>query len=114
MLSHYLPLVLVLLTVALNTAAQVLLKVGSGGGILNFSLFGGLGLYGLSTLFYISVLGKFNLSFAYPVIIGLTVISTTLCGKFLFNESIDHVSYAGIGLMLVSIFAISFGRLLPV
>lgn len=103
-------LILILLTVALNTIAQTLLKLGSGQNPLNIFLFGGLIAYGLSTVFYIVVLGKFNLSVAYPVVIGLTVLATTISGAIVLSEKVAPVGWIGVGLMISGIFAIAFGK----
>jgi multidrug transporter EmrE-like cation transporter len=101
---------LILLTVGLNTAAQTLLKLGAGQGLLNLYSVGGILAYGLSTITYLFVLGKFNLSFAYPVVIGLTVIATTLSGVMLLQEKVSAGQWVGIGLMLSSICAIAFAK----
>lgn len=100
---------LILVTVALNTVAQVLLKLGAGQHALNLSLLGGVGAYGLSTVVYVLVLGKLNLSVAYPVVIGLTVLSTTIMGAMVLREEVATVQWLGIGLMLSGISAIASG-----
>ncbi|MEL7314908.1 MAG: SMR family transporter [Cyanobacteria bacterium J06559_3] len=101
---------LILITVMLNTLAQVLLKSGSGGGLINPYLMGGVLTYGVSTLIYITVLSKINLSVAYPVVIGLTVIATTLAGTVLLKEQVSITGWIGIGLMISGIAAIAFGK----
>ncbi|MFH7241509.1 MAG: SMR family transporter [Spirulina sp.] len=103
-------LVLIMATVALNTLAQILLKAGSGQFLLNPYLLGGIAAYGLSTLMYISVLGKLNLSLAYPLIIGLTTIATTVAGAHFFQEKVEPMAWVGIGLMLSGISALTLGR----
>jgi multidrug transporter EmrE-like cation transporter len=110
MLNH--PGLLVLLTVGLNTLAQALLKLGSGQNPLNAYLYGGILAYGLSTIFYVAFLGKLNLSVAYPVVIGLTVLATTMTGAFLLGEKVATVHWLGIGLMLSGLCAIAFGKLI--
>lgn len=100
---------MILITVGLNTLAQAFLKLGAGQTFLNLYLLGGVLIYGLSTAFYILVLGKFNLSVAYPVVIGLTVMSTTMVGAFFLGEKIATVHWLGIGLMLSGISAIALG-----
>jgi small multidrug resistance pump len=65
---------------------QTLLKLGSGKALLNVCTLDGILAYGLSTILYILVLGKLNLSLAYPVVIGLTVITTTIAGSLLLQE----------------------------
>jgi multidrug transporter EmrE-like cation transporter len=106
------PGLLILLTVGLNTIAQALLKLGSGQNPLNPYLGGGILAYGLSTIFYIAFLGKLNLSVAYPVVIGLTVLATTMTGAFLLGEKVATVHWLGIGLMLSGLCAIAFGKLI--
>ena len=101
----------VLISVGLNTIAQSLLKLGAGQNPLNIYIFGGIFAYGLSTMFYILVLGKLNLSFAYPVVIGLTIIATTFSGFWFLKEQVSTVHWIGIGLMLSGISAIAFGKI---
>ncbi|MBW4538643.1 MAG: small multidrug resistance protein [Myxacorys chilensis ATA2-1-KO14] len=105
-------LALILITVGLNTAAQLLLKLGSGQGLINLYLLGGVTCYGLSTICYVFILGKFNVSFAYPLLIGLSVIATTFAGATYFHEKIPFLSLLGVGLMLSGICAIAFGKAL--
>jgi small multidrug resistance pump len=106
----YLLPVLVIATVGLNTLAQTLLKLGSGQNLLNLHLLGGIVAYGLSTIFYVVVLGKFNLSVIYPVVIGLTVLSATITGAFVLGEKVATLQWVGIGLMLTGISAIAIGK----
>lgn len=101
---------LILVTVGLNTLAQVLFKSGAGESFLKLSLLGGVAAYGLSTLVYISILSKLNLSVAYPVVIGLTVVATTAAGVMLLGEKISFVNWMGMGLVISGIFAIAYGR----
>lgn len=97
-------------TVGLNTIAQTLLKLGAVPNPLNIYLLGGLLTYGLSTVFYILVLGKFNLSVTYPVVIGLTVLTTTMAGAIVLKEKVPTIHWLGIGLMVSGISAIAFVR----
>ena len=109
-MSKYLvPILLILTTVGLNTLAQVLLKLGAGKNLINPYLFAGVLVYGLSTIFYILVLGKFNLSLAYPIVIGLTVISATITATVFLDERITNIQWIGIGLLLSGITAIASG-----
>ena len=106
----YFFLVLILMTVTLNTIAQTLLKLGAGQNILNIYLLGGILAYGLSTVFYIIVLGKLDLSLSYPIVIGLTVVATTFSGAVVLKEQVPTIHWLGIGLMLSGISAIAFGK----
>ena len=101
---------LIFTTVVLNTVAQTLLKLGAGQNILNIYLMGGICAYGLSTVFYIIVLGRLNLSVAYPLIIGLTIFSTTIVGAIILREKILTSQWIGVGLMLSGILVIAYTK----
>lgn len=105
--NQILSILLILITVSLNTLAQALLKIGSGYSLLNTYLLSGLLVYAISTVFYISILGKFNLSVAYPITIGSTILATTMTGAFIFNEKVEPAHWLGIGLMLSGILVIA-------
>lgn len=110
----YNPLVfglLIFITVCLNTIAQTLLKLGAVQNPLNLYLLGGICSYGLSTIFYIIVLGKLNLSAAYPIVIGSTVVLTTIAGNVILREKVLYVQWIGIGLVLSGICAIGFVKI---
>lgn len=101
---------LILITVSLNTIAQTLLKLGAGQNPLNFYLLGGICCYGLSTVFYVLVLGKLNLSIAYPLVIGLTIVVTTIVGAVVLREKVLVTQWVGIGLLLSGISAIALTK----
>lgn len=101
---------LVILTILLNTIAQLLLKLGAGQNFFNIYLIAGIFTYSLSTIFYILVLSKLNLSLTYPIVIGLTVVATTLTGAIFLKEQVASIQWLGIGLMISGIGAIAFGK----
>lgn len=102
---------IVIITVLLNTIAQILLKLGAGKNVLNIYLIAGILTYGLSTIFYILVLSKLKLSLTYPLVIGLTVVATTLAGAIFLKEQVPSIQWVGIGLMLSGICAIALGKI---
>ncbi len=104
---------LILTTAALNTAAQLLMKLGAGLSPLNLYLLGGVGLYGLSTILYIMVLSQFNLSIAYPIVIGLTVVLTTAAGMLLLRERVSLLGWFGVSLLILGIMAIAATQRVP-
>ena len=108
--NYFFLVILVLVTVTLNTTAQVLLKLGAGQNPINLYLLGGILTYGVSAVFYILVLGKLNLSLTYPIVIGLTVIATTFSGAVVLKEHVPTTHWLGIGLVLSGITAIAFGK----
>lgn len=101
---------LICFTVLFNTVAQTLLKLGSGQSPLNFYLIAGLGAYGLSTIFYITILGKLNLSFIYPIVIGLTVVASVLSGYIFLKENISMAQVFGTALMIGGLIIVSGGK----
>ncbi|RAM48012.1 MAG: small multidrug resistance protein [Hapalosiphonaceae cyanobacterium JJU2] len=101
---------LILITVGLNTLAQTLLKLGAGQNPLNIYLLGGICSYGLSTVFYVVVLGKMNLTVAYPIVIGLTIAITTITGAIFLREKVLILQWIGIGLILSGIWAIALAK----
>ena len=66
----------------------------------------GICFYGLSTIVYILVLSKFNLSIAYPVII----VATVFVGTIIFKEEIVVTQWIGVGLTISGISAIALGK----
>jgi small multidrug resistance pump len=96
--------------VVLNTVAQNLLKIGSSKGFLSLPFFAGVVAYGFSTLLYVMVLSRMNLSFAYPVIIGATTVVTCLTGSRFLNEGVSGLQWFGIGLIVVGITFIALAR----
>lgn len=88
------------MTIILNTFAQSFLKLGSDQKSLNLFLFLGICFYGLSTIVYILVLSKFNLSIVYPVIIGATAVTTVFVGAIIFKEKIVVTQWIGVGLTI--------------
>ncbi|HEY9653256.1 MAG TPA: SMR family transporter [Coleofasciculaceae cyanobacterium] len=111
MTSYPLLIPLLLISAFLNTLGQSLLKLGAGQNPMNAYLLGGLTAYALSTVFYIIILGKLNLSLTYPLVIGLTIAATTFSGAFFLKESVAPVQWVGIGLMLAGMSAIAFGKI---
>lgn len=116
-------LLLVLFSVSLTVAAQLLLKKGAVllpktfansdsalqlvAGILgNYPLMGGLLIYALSAITWILALTKVNVSLAYPFV-GLGIVGTTLAGYFLFNEKVSLSSIIGIALVILGLIFIA-------
>lgn len=107
-------LLTVLLTAGLNTLAQTLLKLGAGKDLINLNLAGGLVAYGLSTILYITALGKLELSFAYPTIIGMTLIATVAVSTFFLGEIVSPLQWLGTlvimgGIVLIYLAKMSHG-----
>ncbi len=110
MLTQFFFSLLILVSVVLSTIAQVLLKFGATQNFLNLYLLGGILTYGLGAVSYILALGKLNLSVAYPVLVGLTVVATTMASAIIFREKISTANWLGVGLILSGVYALAFNN----
>jgi|SoiMethySBSTD1v2_1073268.scaffolds.fasta_scaffold48501_4 multidrug transporter EmrE-like cation transporter len=110
---------LALLSVTLSAFAQIAFKLGVVGkadrsdqimGTLSLLLTPGvllgLALYGIGTLAWLNVLGRVDLSQAYPFV-GLGFAVTTFAGWWLFGDTLSTQRIAGIALVVVGIVLIS-------
>lgn len=114
-------IVLILLSVLLNCAAQLLIRKGMlvegevgmqnmlshvGSMITNLWLWGAMLCYALSILLWMSVLSKVEVSYAYPFLsVGYVV--SAVAGYALFNENLSPVRIAGIIVICVGVILIS-------
>jgi multidrug transporter EmrE-like cation transporter len=89
--------------VVLNTVAQTFFKLGAGRGLVNGWIAVGLAAYGVSTVLYVGVLGRLSLSFAYPVVIGATVMATCIAGARVMGERLVGAQWLGIALVITGI-----------
>ena len=114
-------IVLILLSVLLNCAAQLLIRKGMlvegevgmqnmlshiGSMITNVWLWGAMLCYALSILLWMSVLSKVEVSYAYPFFFFCYVVSA-VAGYALFNENLSPVRIAGIIVICIGVILIS-------
>ena len=115
---------LTLLCVTLTAAAQIALKLGvssakmqhllSGGGTTNFllrALFSptvliGLALYGISTVLWLLVLAKSDVSYAYPFV-SLGFVFTALYAALVMHEPMAATRIGGIALIVTGVFFVA-------
>lgn len=114
-------LVPVLFSVALSSAAQLLLKAGmtsevvqralaSGRGVPQVVLsiaaspliVGGLITFALSVVTWLFVLSKIEISQAYPAV-ALGVMVTAMGGYFFFGEPLNSIRILGIGIVVIGV-----------
>ncbi|CAN5863433.1 EamA family transporter [soil metagenome] len=114
---------LVLFSVFLATAGQLLLKTGMARvGYIDterlgnpFQLLGqvartwqvvlGLTVFGLSALSWLVVMSRVPLSFAYPFV-GITYVLLALFGKFVLHEHVPGLRWLGVGLVVAGIIVV--------
>ena len=113
--------ILILLSVLLNCAAQLLIRKGMlvegevgmqnmlshvGSMITNLWLWAAMLCYALSILLWMSVLSKVEVSYAYPFLsVGYVV--SAVAGYALFNENLSPVRIAGIIVICIGVILIS-------
>lgn len=112
---------LLLSSVALSTAAQILLKVGMGairaggsGGPIDmlwraaFSpwVIGGLTAYVASAVVWLLVLSKVDVSRAYPCV-ALGFALTGVAGHFLLGETVSLARVVGVGVIMIGVVVVA-------
>lgn len=101
---------LLLLNTVLISIAQLILKKSSLNTVdqkfivklFDIYFIFGLFLYGISTLLWIKILSKTNISIAYPVM-GLSYAIVVMGGYFIFNEELNLTKIIGVVLILAGI-----------
>ncbi len=119
-MNRMLSIALVVFCVLLTSAAQIALKLGVSSGRLQLALSGdsvyrfllratsdpivlaGLGLYAASTLLWLLVLAKLDVSFAYPFV-SLGLVFIALYGYFGLHEPMSVIRITGICLIFTGV-----------
>jgi multidrug transporter EmrE-like cation transporter len=114
---------LVLFSVFLATAGQLLLKTGMGRvGYIDGERIGkplqllgdiartwqvvvGLAVFGLSAVSWLVVVSRVPLSFAYPFV-GITYVLLALFGKFVLHEHVPTIRWIGVALVVAGIIVV--------
>jgi drug/metabolite transporter (DMT)-like permease len=124
--SHVMLIALILLSVAVAAVAQLTLKHGMNqvvatNGQLGFdaaslravvstpSIWLGLVLFGASAVVWLVVLSRTTLSFAYPFA-SLTYVLILLADRFLLDQRIPPLRYAGVAFIIVGIVLVAQTR----
>ena len=63
----------------------------------------GFGLYGVSSILWLQVLSKLDISVAFPLV-SLTYVATLILGRFLFNEPVNLCRIVGVLLICSGVF----------
>jgi multidrug transporter EmrE-like cation transporter len=124
--SHLMLIALILLSVVLAAVAQLTLKhgmdqVAEGTGVLRIdaeslrdvvttpAIWAGLLLFALSAAVWLSVLSRASLSFAYPFA-SLTYVLILLADRFVLDQEIPALRYAGVVCIVVGIVLVAQTR----
>lgn len=73
---------------------------------LNPWVFFGFACFGLSSIFWLVVLSRMELSFVYPMV-SVAYVLVALASLVFFKESVSLVRWAGIGVIIFGVFLIS-------
>jgi multidrug transporter EmrE-like cation transporter len=96
------PYVLLVLAFVINSAANILLKSGTGAGGLKH-LAAGLLAFGVNVVFYALALRSLPLSVAYPVMVAGSFALVNGYSAVVFREGITPAQTAGYGFILIGV-----------
>lgn len=116
-------ILLLLITVGLNVAGQFLMKQGmSQVGVISGSFFvmagsltkaflnpyviGGVGAYGFSSIFWLILLSRVELSYAYPAL-SLGYVLVTIISAFLLNEAVSPMRWLSVTVICIGVILLS-------
>ena len=114
---------LIVVSATINSAANLLIKLGSKKihaqksiyeifevTILNLPLLSGLLLFGLSFILYAYILSKINLNIAYPILISMCFVMVNIGAFVFFGEKFSLMHVIGLIVILIGIWIISLGN----
>ncbi len=116
-------ILLLLITVGLNVAGQFLMKQGMsqvgpiGGSLpvmaasltkafLNPYVIGGVGAYGFSSIFWLILLSRVELSYAYPAL-SLGYVLVTIISAMVLNEVVSPMRWLSVAVICVGVILLS-------
>ena len=113
------PYLLLLLAILVGVAGQLLLKLGMmrqpefrlydiAGLLRNWPVLTGFGCYGLSTVLYLQVLAKLELSMAYPTV-SLGYVLVIVMSKVLFKESVSPSRWMAVTVICIGVVLVGLG-----
>ena len=122
-MSYTAAMLLALFCVVLTASAQVLLKMGMSapamqqalsaglssailGALQSPLIWGGMACFGASAGLWLLVLGRREVSTAYPLI-SLGVVLTTLAGIFVLGEAVSASKLIGVGLVVAGVLVLA-------
>jgi multidrug transporter EmrE-like cation transporter len=122
-MSHFAALLLAFFCVCLTAAAQVLMKIGMSAPAMQQALasgmrsvywlaltspaiWGGMFCFGASAGLWLLVLGRLEVSLAYPLV-SLGVVLTTLAGMFFLGESVSMYKVLGVSLIVAGVLTLA-------
>ncbi len=116
-------MLLLLVTVGLNVMGQFLMKQGMSQigviagpldiianslfrAFLNPYVIGGVAAYGFSSIFWLILLSRVELSYAYPAL-ALGYVLVTLIGAWILGESVSNLRWVSVGVICMGVVLLS-------
>ena len=107
------PYILLLLAILIGVAGQLLLKLGMTrlpefrvvdmiGLLRNWPVLTGFGCYGLSTVLYLQVLAKLELSLAYPTV-SIGYVLVIVMSRVFFKETVSPSRWMAVAIICVGV-----------
>jgi multidrug transporter EmrE-like cation transporter len=91
-------------TSACSALGIVLLKRGLGGGLVHFvPLAAGILIYGLGIVLGMLLVGRYALSVAYPIVVGLSLVFLAIVSALVLRETFSPLKLAGTGLIVLGV-----------
>jgi multidrug transporter EmrE-like cation transporter len=113
------PYLLLLMAIVVGVTGQLLLKLGmtrrpgfrlieTAGLFRNWPVLAGFGCYGISTLLYLQVLAKLELSLAYPTV-SLGYVLVIILSRVFFKERVSLTRWVGVLIICVGVIFVGMG-----
>lgn len=103
-------LIYIMLSVAFNVAANFTLKAYAARGhksfielLMSMPLYVSMAFFGINFLFYTKALQSMNISVAYPLVVGLSVVLILFLSLVILGERLAPAQFAGIALVIAGI-----------
>ncbi len=118
-------LILLLVTVSLNVFGQLMMKRGMSSvgvitgdlgmladsltrAVMNPFVLAGVASYGVSTIFWLVLLSRVELSYAYPAL-SMGYVLITLVSAFLLGEQVSAMRWAGVFIIVTGVILVTRG-----
>jgi undecaprenyl phosphate-alpha-L-ara4N flippase subunit ArnF len=113
------PYILLMTAIVVGVTGQLLLKLGMGrqpgfrfietvGLFRNWPVLAGFGCYGISTLLYLQVLAKLELSLAYPTV-SLGYVLIIILSRVFFKEPVSLTRWVAVLIICVGVVFVGMG-----
>ena len=103
-------IIYLLLAIIFNVSANYILKAFAAEKgasffdmLTNFPIYFAMGFFGINFLFYAKALQTLNISIAYPIVVGMSVVLIILLSFLFLNERLAFSQVCGVGLIVIGL-----------